>query len=320
MIEPHLKTGYAAEQYSRKTHTIVLAHISVAEFCVPIEYTTNLPHQLQFSLAEGNKTVAKACLAYLFHFNKRGQTQKRSLVEYAWYHWEEHVSTFHGREEEQGRVRKYAMELFTLLSKLAVIAEVPSDLGPLEDVLDWLAIDDLKILLRAIRHPQFGSHIDNFYAQTSVDEDRQENNPVNNPQICSFQSLDLEVPRTVRLLHLLPSLDYKAAIRGRLETISLDAKPKYNAISYTWGSREASNFVIIENGVVSITANLMDVLRTLCAQRQGQTTSLWVDAVCINQEIIMRELIRSTSLGTYSPVLKKFCCALDPEMTTTTKL
>jgi hypothetical protein len=119
-----------------------------------------------------------------------------------------------------------------------------------------------------------------------VDEDRQENNPVNNPQICSFQSLDLEVPRTVRLLHLLPSLDYKAAIRvrGRLETISLDAKPKYNAISYTWGSREESNVVIIEDSVVSITANLMDVLRTLCAQRQGQTTSLWIDAVCINQE------------------------------------
>ncbi|OAL44918.1 hypothetical protein IQ07DRAFT_226254 [Pyrenochaeta sp. DS3sAY3a] len=272
IIEPHLKIDQAAEQFSHKRHTVVLAHISVAEFCLPYEHTTNLPHQFQFSLVEGNRIVAKACLAYLFQFNKRDQTQTRSLLEYAWYHWEEHVSAFHSRKEKQGRVRNYAMELFACLSTLAVTAGVHSDLGPLQELLDWLSLEDLKVLLRAIRHPQFVSNIDKFYA---------ENHRNKYPRMRSFEPL--HTPRTVRLVHLLPSLDYNTPIRGRLETISLDENPKYDAISYTWGSPDKMDSVIIEDGVVLITANLMSVLRTLCAQRQGQTPSLWVDAICIDQ-------------------------------------
>jgi hypothetical protein len=92
----------------------------------------------------------------------------------------------------------------------------------------------------------------------------------------------------IRLLHLQlrrPTSD--AAIDCRLETVDHDGRLAYEAISYEWGSPTTSTnrFQITLNGsVVAVRENLWWALYHL--RHESDSRSLWVDAVCINQNNI----------------------------------
>ncbi|KAI0423868.1 heterokaryon incompatibility protein-domain-containing protein [Xylaria sp. FL1042] len=94
--------------------------------------------------------------------------------------------------------------------------------------------------------------------------------------------------KEIRLLTLLNG-EWNDKIKCKLYVASLDKEPKYEALSYVWGSQ--TDLVDIDvNGVTfSATQNLYAALRRL-REQIGSTGSdensrtLWVDAVCINQE------------------------------------
>ncbi|KUJ15839.1 uncharacterized protein LY89DRAFT_539710, partial [Mollisia scopiformis] len=62
---------------------------------------------------------------------------------------------------------------------------------------------------------------------------------------------------------------------------SLDEKPSYNALSYTWGGLGEPKFITLEGIAWEITANLEQALLHL--RPSNKELSLWVDAICINQ-------------------------------------
>jgi Heterokaryon incompatibility protein (HET) len=103
----------------------------------------------------------------------------------------------------------------------------------------------------------------------------------------SYTNLDTEKHR-IRLLHLQsrqPTTD--AAIDCRLETVDLDGRLAYEALSYEWGSPTTSTnqFQITLNGsVVAVRENLLWALYHL--RHESDSRSIWVDAVCINQNNI----------------------------------
>lgn len=65
-------------------------------------------------------------------------------------------------------------------------------------------------------------------------------------------------------------------------------KPKYQALSYVWGSTEDAQWVFVRTGEalerLSITPNLALALRHL--RSQDITITLWIDSICINQNDI----------------------------------
>jgi len=71
--------------------------------------------------------------------------------------------------------------------------------------------------------------------------------------------------------------------------ISLESKPCYCALSYTWGTPKFTHRVIVGNQQIRVTENLHDALRQLTNRQQDKSPSivpgnlLWVDAVCIDQ-------------------------------------
>ncbi len=69
-----------------------------------------------------------------------------------------------------------------------------------------------------------------------------------------------------------------------LEEVALDSKPKplYEALSYTWGSRQPPQSVKFDGVMKSAGPNPFAALRTL--RHQNRRRTLWVDAVCINQD------------------------------------
>jgi hypothetical protein len=276
VIEPHLGPDEFESNVRTATHTVVLAHVSLAEFLVKSADTCKDDHPFQFSLFEGHQLAARSCLSYLLHFNRSTlQTDTYKLLEYAWYNWEKHVAVLTGRDENQGRVRQYAVSLVDHLSDIAKGHITSYDLRSHLTPLDWLPPSNVKALLAALKVPYFWPNIEEFLHERNLSPSEHRS--------LYYQPISAEMRRGIRVLYLLPSLGGDEPIRGRLVHVSLDHLPTFDALSYFWGRDRSRHSVLIGGQPVAVTDNLHRILRAMCAQDQGQTPALWVDAICIDQ-------------------------------------
>lgn len=82
----------------------------------------------------------------------------------------------------------------------------------------------------------------------------------------------------IRLLSIDPGT---SKICCNLTTHRLDTKPVYDALSYAWGDDRQGHAITCNGQRLYVIKSLF---RALCQlRRKGQTTRLWVDALCINQ-------------------------------------
>jgi hypothetical protein len=100
----------------------------------------------------------------------------------------------------------------------------------------------------------------------------------------------------IRLLNLQPRCstqpDYLLAessvqagpdqLHGSLRVASLDDKPQYTALSYVWGDANDTLPIFLDGLEFKARKNLIDALTHI--QDDNEAVTLWVDAVCINQE------------------------------------
>lgn len=87
----------------------------------------------------------------------------------------------------------------------------------------------------------------------------------------------------IRLAHVLPAGDDSSLVNVRLETVSLDPKPDYDALSYCWGDPQVTRPICVNGEIVNITVNLEAALRQLRSEAQDAGIRLWADAISINQ-------------------------------------
>lgn len=88
-------------------------------------------------------------------------------------------------------------------------------------------------------------------------------------------------PGKIRLVHLHPASDSKADVVCSLEYARLSDKPRYQALSYVWGSQKEPKEILLNGTTVLITQNLDKVLRRLRLQHEPRV--IWADALAINQ-------------------------------------
>lgn len=88
----------------------------------------------------------------------------------------------------------------------------------------------------------------------------------------------------IRLIDLLPSTKFEAEIQIHLRTgvLSDTTVPKYEALSYVWGSPENPEDILIDGANLTVTRALAQALPYLRYEDQPRT--LWIDAICVNQE------------------------------------
>lgn len=86
--------------------------------------------------------------------------------------------------------------------------------------------------------------------------------------------------REIRVLHIELQSNHMG-IQGRLEHVSLDDRPIYEAVSYYWGPPAEQKSILLDGKTVFIRATLHSFMTILC--RKGLNTPLWLDALCINQ-------------------------------------
>jgi hypothetical protein len=84
----------------------------------------------------------------------------------------------------------------------------------------------------------------------------------------------------IRLLKLHPESDLDRDIRCELSRVSLDTRPIYKALSYTWGDVSDRVPIILDGHCFAVTRNLKKALLRLRAL--DTETSMWIDAICIN--------------------------------------
>jgi hypothetical protein len=97
-----------------------------------------------------------------------------------------------------------------------------------------------------------------------------------------YDPIDLGEP-AIRLVRLYPGSDstqiscelFQAWLHQEDEIIP------YEALSYTWGSGEAPEHIIVNGQILAVTTNLHRALQQL--RLNDQDRILWVDAICINQ-------------------------------------
>jgi hypothetical protein len=91
----------------------------------------------------------------------------------------------------------------------------------------------------------------------------------------------------IRILHILPAED-GLPLSCILETVSLDANPSYEALSYHWGDPNICKPIIVnnENDSRSCTLEVTVSLERAMHNLRSRTTSraMWIDAICIDQE------------------------------------
>ncbi|KIM99916.1 hypothetical protein OIDMADRAFT_166048 [Oidiodendron maius Zn] len=96
----------------------------------------------------------------------------------------------------------------------------------------------------------------------------------------TYSPLDHSID-SIRLLILQPAEDPSALICCKLQDATFAERPKYEALSYTWGSETARQTISINGQQFDVGRNLFDALQHL--RDPLEERSLWVDAICINQ-------------------------------------
>jgi hypothetical protein len=278
IIKPHLDFDHVHERVSPRTHTVTMSHVSLIEYLISRPSSARDNHIPGFTLEEGHYSIASNCLSYLFHFNTvpTGQQDKHVLLEYAWYNWEKHI-VVPGMVENQGRVRRKAMELYQslkfwckpVLQLETQHAHGTASLGlhTMLKHLDWLPHHKLYTMVHVLAKPYFHDNIKDFLAEPVA------RGKAFNP---------LETPMSIRLLETLPCLDREEPVLCRLQSTRIENQPEFEALSYVWGNKNSEQNVHVNGFEQPITQNLVNILATLRAQEQGQTPWLWVDALCIN--------------------------------------
>ncbi|CAM1507896.1 Fc.00g047440.m01.CDS01 [Cosmosporella sp. VM-42] len=103
----------------------------------------------------------------------------------------------------------------------------------------------------------------------------------------------------IRLLVLEAAQESTDPLKARLMPASLDDNPEYNALSYVWGGPEKPSRLEISfknsHTEVAITKNLQLALERL--RPVNNSLTIWIDAVCINQNDISERNCQVAMMG-----------------------
>jgi hypothetical protein len=71
-------------------------------------------------------------------------------------------------------------------------------------------------------------------------------------------------------------------VKCRIIHVPFRNRPKYEALSYTWGSPELTSTILLNDTPMRIRPNLHDAL--LALRQEYEPRVLWADAICIDQD------------------------------------
>ena len=296
-------------------HTVILAHASVGEFLLSKLPLSDLefPEQATPFLLEkktANALIAQSCLAYLLRYNSFGMRMKDyPLRLYAWYNWDKHIPIKDDENcpiRDSSVVRRRALQLYKALDFLEVENDRQDCLirkdflkmvNTMEKMTAWLSdTSSLTRLKEAMNVPFFHAKFDSMYA-TGFDNVYTTDYPTWDIKWYEHEPLEHLHGKPIRLLEILPCLDDTSTVRGALTHTTLEAAPRYIALSYEWHSPERAEDnegvhlvrkykpgLMVNGLLIDARPNLLRILRLLRSRIEENQPAIWVDAISINQQ------------------------------------
>ncbi|CZR60698.1 uncharacterized protein PAC_10594 [Phialocephala subalpina] len=127
------------------------------------------------------------------------------------------------------------------------------------------------------RHRRKERHVKSKHRSPS--RDSVPRRPRQTPGVFQYEPLDPLVD-SIRLLELEPA-DKQQPLSCRLTHVPFLKRPVYEALSYTWGSPELINNILLNGKPMAIRQNLHDAF--LALRKEHEPRVLWADAICIDQ-------------------------------------
>ncbi|SPO03249.1 uncharacterized protein DNG_05931 [Cephalotrichum gorgonifer] len=99
----------------------------------------------------------------------------------------------------------------------------------------------------------------------------------------------------IRLLLLHPAPSLEAPIECSLRHAFLSSHPRFEAVSYTWGTKGSGGNILLDGYPFGINENAEAALRRL--RLPVETRWLWMDAICLNQDDYVEKNIHVPLMG-----------------------
>ncbi|KAL8367144.1 hypothetical protein RB595_008902 [Gaeumannomyces hyphopodioides] len=103
----------------------------------------------------------------------------------------------------------------------------------------------------------------------------------------AYQSIPLD-SKNLRLIQIQPSDQLHDRVSCSLAVVPFGRRPKYQALSYVWGTDTASETIDVNGVAFQVGSNLLGALRFLRSMQKDTAAEdgFWIDAICINQDDI----------------------------------
>lgn len=101
--------------------------------------------------------------------------------------------------------------------------------------------------------------------------------------------------RSIRLLEL--SSNVAGDLIFNLNDVEVVQSPPFYALSYAWGTDEATESIACNGLTMKIRANLCEAIRTLFNTPIGIAIPIWIDAICINQQDDEEKAVQVSRMG-----------------------
>ena len=116
--------------------------------------------------------------------------------------------------------------------------------------------------------------------------------------------------RPIRLLRVLPADSAADPIICQFKHHSLQHKPEYAALSYTWGDSVYDHLITCDGRRIAISRNLYHAILKF---RRTKCQMLWADAICINQSCIQERNQQVSIMGAIYKQASRVFVDLGPE-------
>lgn len=121
---------------------------------------------------------------------------------------------------------------------------------------------------------------------------------------------DNDETRSIRLLHLRPGSPGEP-VNCSIVHQNLCDKPDFEALSYCWGDTANPLRIYVGKDYIDVTQNLYDALLKL--RDKENTRTLWIDAICINQDDLAERSQQVTIMKQIYQEARKTVVWLGPE-------
>ena len=266
-------------------NVVRLGHFSVKEYLTGTDIMNSEAAIFRVT-PSANKFIAKSCLVYLFHNNtNEKREQAYCLRDYAWNQW-----AWHGVETNLSARPQIALRLFDSCVYDWDPSQGFANLRAL-GLIDWVdrnSAAENSILQSSLRNPYFHEDFQLHFAQRNRH---------------AFEYQPLHESSDIRLVRILPSEYDSPEIRCQMVHISLDDRPHYDAISYTWSYEpERSSYIRLDGQVFPVRGKIATILRTLRSTNNSTTVTVWIDGLCINMPDLPE---RSSQVGLMARIYRQ---------------